>query len=345
MIVVEHRGVLLLHLQDRIAILLGGQEVARAVAARCQNLVLDAANRANVTVRINRAGTRHVAAVGVAAGVLVCQQGALTQLIHRAEGQHQARARAAHAVQVVLHLRRQIVALLQADAHDPAVALGRTHRVQRHRALLAVALNRHLNRRAVRGVYRLRHVFEGGDLLVPHLQEAVAALQHARCGRTLDGRVHQHLLGHLHLQVTHGRDLRLSLRISHLRAGRRRRLLMTHVRVQGVGGHHEATVAVKSQPPVESLRAGQLSVRAARHRHRGHVELAVGLIAGGARNLDDVLILVGAEHVKERAGAFLHVRAGQDKRTGQQRAGRHGAHGTQVQAALAATRSVLTAMS
>ena len=345
MVIVEHRGVLLLHLQDRIAILLGCQEVARTVAARRQNLVLDAANRANITVRINRAGARHVAAVGVAAGILVCQQGALAQLIHRAEGQHQARARAAHAVQVVLHLRRQIVALLQADAHDPAVALGRTHRVQRHRALLAVALNRHLNRRAVRSVHRLQRVFEGGNLLVPHLQEAVAALQHARRGRTLNGRVHQHLLGHLHLQVTHGRDLRLRLRIGHLRAGLGRGRLVAHVRVQGVGGHYETAVAVKSQPPVESLRARQLSVRAARHRHRGHIELAVGLIAGGARNFDDVLILVGAEHVKERSGALLHVRAGQDKRTGQQRTGRHGAHGTQVEAALAATRSALTAMS
>ena len=342
MIVVEQVGVLRLHLHNRIAVLLRRQEITRTVTARRQNLVLDTANCADLTVSINRAGTRNVAAVRVASGILIGEQGTLAQLIDRAQRQHQTRARAAHTVQVVLHVRRQVIALLQTRAQNPAAIVAGTNRGQLKGLLLAVTFHGHVNRRTVRGVYRLRNIGEGLNLLLPHLQNAVISLQSARRRGALRRGKHLNLLGHRHLQLAHRRDLRLSLRISHLRAGRRRRLLMAHVRVQGIGRHHEAAVTVKRQPAVERLRAGQLRVRATRNRHRGHVHLAVRLIAGRARDLNDVLILVGSEHVKERAGALLHIGAGQNKSTSQQGARRHSADRTQVHAARRKTRTALS---
>ena len=98
---------------------------------------------------------------------------------------------------------------------------------------------------------------------------------------------------------------------------------------------------VAMQSAVERLRAGQLRVRATRNRHRGHVHLAERLIAGRARNLNDVLLLIGSEHVKERAGALLHIGTGQNKSTSQQGARRHSAHRTQVHAARRKTRTAL----
>ena len=239
-------------------------------------------------------------------------------------------------------MRRQVIALLQASAQNPAAIITRTDRGQLKRLLLAVTLHGHVNRRTVRGVYRLRNIGEGLNLLVPHLHDAIISLQHARRRGTLHRGQHLNLLGHRHLQLTHRRDLRLSLRISHLRAGRRRRLLMAHVRVQGVGRHHEAAVTVKRQPAVERLRTRQLSVWATRNRHRGHVHLAERLIARRTRNLNDILILVGSEHVKERAGALLHIGAGQNKRASQQGAGRHSTDRTQVHTARRKTRTALS---
>ena len=341
MIVVEQVGVLRLHLHNRIAVLLRRQEIARTVTARRQNLVLDAANCADLTVSINRAGTRNVAAVRVASGILIGEQGTLAELIDRAQRQHQTRARAAHTVQVVLHVCRQVIALFQTRAQNPAAIVAGTNRGQLKGLLLAVTFHGHVNRRTVRGVHSLRNIGESLNLLLPHLQNAVISLQRARRRGTLRRGKHLNLLGHRHLQLAHRRDLRLSLRISHLRAGRRRRLLMAHVRVQGIGRHHEAAVTVKRQPAVERLRAGQLRVRPTRNRHRGHVHLAVRLIAGRARDLNDVLILVGSEHVKERAGALLHIGTGQNKSTSQQGARRHSADRTQVHAARRKTRTAL----
>ena len=239
-------------------------------------------------------------------------------------------------------MRRQVIALLQTRAQNPAAIITRTNRGQLKRLLLAATFHGHINRRTVRGVYRLRNIGEGLNLLLPHLHDAVISLQHARRRGTLHRGKHLNLLSHRHLQLTHRRDLRLSLRISHLRAGRRRRLLMTHVRVQGIGRHHEAAVTVKRQPAVERLRAGQLRVRATRNRHRRHVHLAERLIAGRARNLNDVLLLVRSEHIKERAGALLHIGTGQNKSTSQQGARRHSAHRTQVHAARRKTRTALS---
>ena len=236
---------------------------------------------------------------------------------------------------------RQVIALLQASAQNPAAIITRTDRGQLKRLLLAATFHGHLNRRTVRRVHSLRNIGEGLNLLLPHLHDAVISLQRARRRGTLHRGKHLNLLGHRHLQLAHRRDLRLSLRISHLRTGRRRRLLMAHMRVQGIGRHHEAAVTVKRQPAVERLRAGQLRVRAARNRHRGHVHLAERLIAGRARNLNDVLLLIGSEHVKERAGALLHIGTGQNKSTSQQGARRHSAHRTQVHAARRKTRTAL----
>ena len=239
-------------------------------------------------------------------------------------------------------MRRQVIALFQTRAQNPAAIVARTNRGQLKRLLLAVTLHGHVNRRTVRGVYRLRNVGEGLDLLLPHLHDAVISLQHARRRGTLHRGKHLNLLGHRHLQLAHRRDLRLSLRISHLRAGRRRRLLVAHVRVQGVGRHHEAAVTVKRQPAVERLRTRQLSVGTTRNRHRGHVHLAEGLIAGRSRDLNDVLILVGSKHVKERAGALLHIGTRQNKSTSQQGARRHSTDRTQVHAARRKTRTALS---
>ena len=237
---------------------------------------------------------------------------------------------------------RQVIALLQTRAQNPAAIVTGTNRGQLKRLLLTATFHSHVNRRTVRGVHRLRNIGEGLNLLLPHLHDAVISLQSARRRGTLHRGKHLHLLGHRHLQLAHRRDLRLSLRISHLRAGRRRRLLMAHVRVQGIGRHHEAAVTVKRQPAVERLRAGQLRVRAARNRHRGHVHLAERLIAGRTRNLNDVLLLIGSEHVKERAGALLHIGTGQNKSTSQQGTRRHSAHRTQVHAARRKTRTTLS---
>ena len=239
-------------------------------------------------------------------------------------------------------MRRQVIALLQTRAQNPAAIVTGTNRGQLKRLLLAATFHGHINRRTIRGVYRLRNIGEGLNLLLPHLHNAVISLQHARRRGTLHRGKHLNLLCHRHLQLAHRRDLRLSLRISHLRAGRRRRLLMAHVRVQGIGRHHEAAVTVKRQPAVERLRTGQLRVRAARNRHRGHVHLAERLIARHTRDLNDILLLVGSEHVKERAGALLHIGTGQNKSTSQQGARRHSAHRTQVHAARRKTRTALS---
>ena len=239
-------------------------------------------------------------------------------------------------------MRRQVIALLQASTQNPAAIVTGTNRGQLKRLLRAVTFHGHVNRRTVRGVYRLRNIGEGLNLLLPHLHDAVISLQRARGRGTLDRGKHLNLLIHCHLQLAHRRDLRLSLRISHLRAGRRRCLFMAHVRVQGIGRHHETTVTVKRQPAVESLRAGQLRVRATRNRHRGHVHLAKRLIAGSARNLNDILLLVRSEHVKERAGALLHIGTGQNKSTSQQGARCHSADRTQVHTARGKTRKTLS---
>ena len=106
---------------------------------------------------------------------------------------------------------RQVIALLQTRAQNPAAIVTGTNRGQLECLLLAATFHGHINRRAVRGVYRLRNIGEGLNLLLPHLHDAVISLQRARRRGTLHRGKHLNLLGHRHLQLTHRRDLRLSL--------------------------------------------------------------------------------------------------------------------------------------